>query len=38
MGYSFLAPYMKPRAHAGEMLEKEIEAHQAALKKGEVQA
>ena len=38
MGYSFLAPYMKPRAHAGEMLEKEIEAHEAALKKGEVQA
>jgi hypothetical protein len=38
MGYSFIAPYMKPRAHAAEMLDKEIEEYEASLKKGEVKA
>ena len=38
MGYSFIAPYMKPRAHAAEMLDKEIEEYEASVKKGEVKA
>lgn len=36
MGYSFIAPFMKPRAHAAELLDKEIEAYEISLKKGEV--
>ena len=31
MGYSFVAPFMKPRAHAAEMLDKEIEAYEATV-------
>lgn len=38
MGYSFIAPFMKPRAHAAEMLEKEIDEYEAGLKKNEVKA
>lgn len=33
MGYTFIAPYMKPRAHAAEELDREIDAHEASLKK-----
>ncbi|MCR2747031.1 efflux RND transporter permease subunit [Limnobacter parvus] len=38
MGYSFIAPYMKPRAHAAELLDKEIDEYEARVKKDEVSA
>jgi hydrophobic/amphiphilic exporter-1 (mainly G- bacteria), HAE1 family len=38
MGYSFIAPFMKPRAHAAEMLDKEIDEYEARVKKDEVGA
>ena len=33
MGYTFVAPYMKPRAHAAEELDREIDAYEINLKK-----
>ena len=33
MGYSFVAPFMKPRAHAAEMLDKEIDEYEASLRR-----
>jgi hypothetical protein len=38
MGYSFIAPFMRPRAHAAELLDKEIEDYEANAKKVEVKA
>ncbi len=33
MGYTFVAPYMRPRAHAADELDREIDAYESNLKK-----